>query len=94
MAEKELDEGKRRFLLTATTVASGVAAGAAAVPFGNQIYRGNNTPLYPGAAPDRSIRPSPIPIVTRRSASKASRTRSEASRFPPDWKPRRGLFRF
>jgi ubiquinol-cytochrome c reductase iron-sulfur subunit len=33
MAEKELDEGKRRFLLTATTVASGVAAGAAAVPF-------------------------------------------------------------
>src|SRR5688572_26800567 len=33
MAEKELDEGKRRFLLTATTVASGVAAGAAGVPF-------------------------------------------------------------
>ena len=33
MAEKELDEGKRRFLLTATTVAGGVAAGAAAVPF-------------------------------------------------------------
>jgi len=33
MAEKELDEGKRRFLLTATTVASGVAAGVAAVPF-------------------------------------------------------------
>ena len=33
MAEKELDQGKRRFLLTATTVASGVAAGAAAVPF-------------------------------------------------------------
>jgi iron complex outermembrane receptor protein len=28
---------------------------AAAVPFGNQLYRGNNTPLYPGAAPDRSI---------------------------------------
>ena len=27
MAEKELDEGKRRFLVTATTVASGVAAG-------------------------------------------------------------------
>ena len=33
MAEKELDQGKRRFLLTATTVASGVAAGAAGVPF-------------------------------------------------------------
>jgi ubiquinol-cytochrome c reductase iron-sulfur subunit len=33
MAEKELDEGKRRFLLTATTVATGVAASAAAVPF-------------------------------------------------------------
>jgi ubiquinol-cytochrome c reductase iron-sulfur subunit len=33
MAEKELDQGKRRFLLTATTVAGGVAAGAAAVPF-------------------------------------------------------------
>ena len=33
MAEKDLDQGKRRFLLTATTVASGVAAGAAAVPF-------------------------------------------------------------
>ena len=33
MAEKELDQSKRRFLLTATTVASGVAAGAAAVPF-------------------------------------------------------------
>ena len=34
MAENELDQGKRRFLLTATTVASAsVAAGAAAVPF-------------------------------------------------------------
>ncbi|MGZ8197410.1 MAG: ubiquinol-cytochrome c reductase iron-sulfur subunit, partial [Burkholderiales bacterium] len=33
MSEKELDQGKRRFLLTATTVATGVAAGAAAVPF-------------------------------------------------------------
>ena len=33
MSENELDEGKRRFLLAATTVASGVAAGAAAVPF-------------------------------------------------------------
>lgn len=34
MAENELDQGKRRFLLTAATVAStGVAAGAAAVPF-------------------------------------------------------------
>jgi ubiquinol-cytochrome c reductase iron-sulfur subunit len=33
MAEHEFDEGKRRFLLTATTVATGVAAGAAAVPF-------------------------------------------------------------
>jgi len=33
MSEQEPDQGKRRFLLTATTVASGVAAGAAAVPF-------------------------------------------------------------
>jgi ubiquinol-cytochrome c reductase iron-sulfur subunit len=33
MAEKDLDQGKRRFLLTATTVAGGVAAGAAAAPF-------------------------------------------------------------
>jgi ubiquinol-cytochrome c reductase iron-sulfur subunit len=33
MSEKEPDQGKRRFLLTATTVATGVAAGAAAVPF-------------------------------------------------------------
>lgn len=33
MADQEPDQGKRRFLLTATTVASGVAAGAAAVPF-------------------------------------------------------------
>ena len=33
MADNELDAGKRRFLLTATTVASGVAGGAAAVPF-------------------------------------------------------------
>ena len=33
MAENKPDEGKRRFLLTATTVATGVAAGAAAVPF-------------------------------------------------------------
>lgn len=34
MADQDLDEGKRRFLLTATTtVAAGVAAGAAAVPF-------------------------------------------------------------
>ena len=33
MADNELDQGKRRFILTATTVASSVAAGAAAVPF-------------------------------------------------------------
>ena len=32
MAENDLDEGKRRFLLTATSVAGGVAAGAAAIP--------------------------------------------------------------
>jgi ubiquinol-cytochrome c reductase iron-sulfur subunit len=32
MAENELDEGKRRFLLTATSVATGVATGAAVVP--------------------------------------------------------------
>ncbi len=28
---------------------------AAAVPFGNELYRGNNTPLYPGDSLDRSI---------------------------------------
>jgi ubiquinol-cytochrome c reductase iron-sulfur subunit len=33
MAEKDLDQGKRRFLLTATTVGCGVAAAATAVPF-------------------------------------------------------------
>src|SRR5687767_8926884 len=34
MADQDLDQGKRRFVLTATTVAaSGVAAGAAGVPF-------------------------------------------------------------
>src|SRR5687768_15596674 len=33
MADQDLDQGKRRFLLTATTVATGVAAGAAAAPF-------------------------------------------------------------
>jgi ubiquinol-cytochrome c reductase iron-sulfur subunit len=33
MSEKETDQGKRQFLVAATTVAGGVAAGAAAVPF-------------------------------------------------------------
>jgi ubiquinol-cytochrome c reductase iron-sulfur subunit len=33
MADDEMDQGKRRFLLAATGVAGGVAAGAAAVPF-------------------------------------------------------------
>ena len=33
MAERDTDPGKRRFLLTATSVASGVAAGAVGVPF-------------------------------------------------------------
>lgn len=33
MSEKKADQGKRQFLLAATTVAGGVAAGAAAVPF-------------------------------------------------------------
>jgi ubiquinol-cytochrome c reductase iron-sulfur subunit len=33
MADKEFDRKKRRFLLLTTTVASGVAAGAAGVPF-------------------------------------------------------------
>jgi ubiquinol-cytochrome c reductase iron-sulfur subunit len=33
MADKELDSGKRRFLIAATSVAGGVAAGATAVPF-------------------------------------------------------------
>ena len=36
---------------------------AAAVPFGNEIYRGNSTPLYPGAAPDRSIYDIPDSLV-------------------------------
>ena len=33
MADKELDQGKRRFLVVATSVAGGVATGAVAVPF-------------------------------------------------------------
>ena len=33
MSEKNTDQGKRQFLVAATTVAGGVAAGAAAVPF-------------------------------------------------------------
>jgi ubiquinol-cytochrome c reductase iron-sulfur subunit len=33
MADKELDQGKRRFLLTATSVAGGIATAASAVPF-------------------------------------------------------------
>jgi ubiquinol-cytochrome c reductase iron-sulfur subunit len=33
MADKELDAGKRRFLIAATSVAGGVATGATAVPF-------------------------------------------------------------
>lgn len=33
MSKKETDQGKRQFLVAATTVAGGVAAGAAAVPF-------------------------------------------------------------
>jgi len=38
---------------------------AAAVPFGNQVYRGNNTPLYPGVAPDRSIYDIPDSLIDR-----------------------------
>ncbi len=33
MSEKDTDQGKRQFLVAASTVAGGVAAGAAAVPF-------------------------------------------------------------
>jgi len=33
MSERDTDQGKRQFLVAATTVAGGVAAGAAAVPF-------------------------------------------------------------
>ncbi|OGA52096.1 MAG: ubiquinol-cytochrome c reductase iron-sulfur subunit [Betaproteobacteria bacterium RIFCSPLOWO2_12_FULL_62_58] len=33
MADKEFDQGKRRFLVAATSVAGGVATGAVAVPF-------------------------------------------------------------
>ena len=33
MADKEMDQGKRRFLVAATSVAGGVATGAVAVPF-------------------------------------------------------------
>jgi len=36
---------------------------AAAVPFGNEIYRGNNTPLYPGDGPDRSIYDIPDSLI-------------------------------
>ncbi|MGH8623678.1 MAG: ubiquinol-cytochrome c reductase iron-sulfur subunit, partial [Burkholderiales bacterium] len=33
MADKELDQGKRRFLVAATGIAGGIASAAAAVPF-------------------------------------------------------------
>ena len=33
MSEQDTDQGKRQFLVAATTVAGGVAAGATAVPF-------------------------------------------------------------
>jgi outer membrane receptor protein involved in Fe transport len=36
---------------------------AAPIPFGNEIYRGNNTPLYPGDGPDRSIYDIPDSLV-------------------------------
>ena len=36
---------------------------AAAVPFGNEIYRGNNTPLYPGDSPNRSIYDIPDSLI-------------------------------
>lgn len=36
---------------------------AAAVPFGNEVYRGNNTPLYPGASTDRSIYDIPDSLI-------------------------------
>ena len=36
---------------------------AAAVPFGNEVYRGNNTPLYPGDNPDRSIYDIPDSLI-------------------------------
>ncbi|MDX1562243.1 MAG: TonB-dependent receptor, partial [Gammaproteobacteria bacterium] len=36
---------------------------AAAVPFGNEVYRGNNTPLYPGNSPDRSIYDIPDSLI-------------------------------
>jgi iron complex outermembrane recepter protein len=36
---------------------------AAAVPFGNELYRGNNQPLYPGSAPDRSIYDIPDSLI-------------------------------
>ena len=36
---------------------------AAAVPFGNEVYRGNNTPLFPGNSPDRSIYDIPDSLI-------------------------------
>ncbi len=36
---------------------------AAAIPFGNELYRGNNTPLFPGNSPDRSIYDIPDSLI-------------------------------
>ena len=36
---------------------------ASAIPFGNELYRGNNQPLFPGDAPDRSIYDIPDSLI-------------------------------
>ena len=36
---------------------------AAAIPFGNELYRGNDTPLYPGDGPDRSVYDIPDSLI-------------------------------
>jgi ubiquinol-cytochrome c reductase iron-sulfur subunit len=77
MAEHEFDERKRRFLLTATTVATGVAAGAAAVPFVGSMLPSERakaagapvevdlTDLMPGQKKTVEWRGKPVWIVRR-----------------------------
>ncbi len=36
---------------------------AAAIPFGNEVYRGNNQPLFPGNSPDRSVYDIPDSLI-------------------------------
>jgi iron complex outermembrane receptor protein len=52
-AQASMTRTKTQSSLGAT--AANINQWAAGIPFGNEMYRGNNTPLFPGDAPDRSI---------------------------------------